>query len=254
MKRETLNITFGTWVQINHTSIIEMIGRSSFDFIVIDLEHGNIGLESLEQMIITAENSKLFPIVRVPELNSSFIMKVLDLGARGLIVPQISSREQAEKVVKAAKFPPIGNRGSCPCIRSGNHWVENWSQFSREQNQNVSVIALVEGTEGISNFKEIVKTEGIDAFMIGPFDLSVALGVPGETTHPLVEEALDEIFNLAQKYNKQVIGVDFSIEEEDIKKNLIRWQKRGSKILMTGIDKFFFTKKLTEISSVYNDI
>jgi 4-hydroxy-2-oxoheptanedioate aldolase len=248
------SVHLGTWVQINNAEVIEMIGTSDFDFIVIDMEHGNIWLESVEHLIRAAENSNLYPIVRVPENNASLILKVLDLGAKGILVPHISSKEDAEKAVKAAKYSPLGERGSCPCIRAGRHMVENWSSFSRKSNEEVKVILLIEGEEGVANFHEIVTIPGVDAYMIGPFDLSVSLGVPGEVSHPLVEQKFKEVSEIIRKYNKELIGVDFSANESDIIYNLQKWRERGSRIFMTGIDKWIFSKAVKTTSSVINKL
>src|SRR5699024_2209075 len=118
------NFSLGTWVQINSAEVIEIIGQSDLDFIVIDLEHGNISLESLENLLRAAEGSGLESIVRVNEINASLITKVLDLGPDGLVVPHIATKDEAEEVVQYAKYPPIGNRGSCPTIREANHWCD----------------------------------------------------------------------------------------------------------------------------------
>lgn len=248
------SIHLGTWLQINNAEVVEIIGNSEFSFVVIDMEHGNIWLESLEHLIRAAENAHLFPIVRVPENNASLILKVLDLGAKGLIIPHISSKEEAEKAVKAAKYPPYGERGSCPCIRAGGHMVEDWSSFAQKTNEEVKVILLVEGEEGISNFSEIVSVEGVDAYMIGPFDLSVSLGVPGQVNHPLVEEKLREVSQIIREHQKELIGVDFSKTESGIIDNLQKWQERGSRILMTGIDKWIFSQAVKATSSVINQL
>jgi 4-hydroxy-2-oxoheptanedioate aldolase len=238
----------GTWVQINNPEVVEIMGNGSFDFVILDMEHGNIWYESLVDLIRAAKLRDLYSIVRVPELNGPSIMKVLDLGANGIIVPQVSTKEQAQKAVSFAKYPPDGQRGSCPCIRAANHYVEDWGRFAKKCNHDVSVIILVEGPEGIKNFGEIVQTEGVDAFMIGPFDLSVALGIPGEVTHPLVEQKLDEVFALAKAYNKEIIGVDFSNNPIDAEANLKKWKARGSRIFMTGIDKWIFTGAVKQFS------
>lgn len=246
--------SLGTWVQINNATVIEIIGQSGIDFIVIDLEHGNISLESLEDLLRAAKCSGLKVIVRVNEINASLIMKVLDLGPEGLLVPHISSKEEAEKVIQFAKYPPIGNRGSCPTIREANHWCDDWTSFMNISNERTKIIALVEGIEGIDNFSDIVRVEGIDFFMIGPFDLSVSLGVPGELSHPSIEEKLMEVIHEADKHGKELIGVDFSYEIKDMATNIKKWQERKVSKVMVGIDKMFITKILQEVGQLKSNL
>lgn len=254
MFKDTKDFKLGTWIQINNPEIVEIVGESSFDFVIIDMEHGNISEESAANLIRAAEVKKLYPIIRVPENNASTIMKVLDLGAKGVVIPHIETKTDAEKAVKAAKYAPIGDRGSCPCIRAGSHFIEDWSLFSKASNEVTSLILLVEGAEGISNFSEIVAVEGVDGYMIGPFDLSVSLGVPGEVTHPLVEQKLDEVSALAREHGKEIIAVDFSNNESAIIENLDKWIDRGSRILMTGIDKMLITQCIRNTSKIKDKV
>lgn len=244
----TKKVELGTWIQINNPTVVEIIGFNGFDFVVIDMEHGNISLESLEDLMRAAQVSGMKSIVRVYENNAALIMKVLDLGPDGLMVPQVSSKSEALKVVKHAKYPPFGERGSCPCIREANHWNMNWTEFMEESNKTTKLIALVEGKEGIDNFSEIAGVEGIDAYMIGPFDLSVSLGIPGQTKHSIIEEKYTEIIKIAKEKGKELIGVDFSYESEDIKKSIETWKNREVSMVMTGMDKMFFTKIAKEIA------
>lgn len=249
MKKESKSV-LGTWVQLGNENIVEIIGYSNFDFVIIDLEHGNITLEKLEHLIRAARVSDLYTIVRVYENNSSLIMRVLNLGIDAILVPQISSKEDAEKIVNSSKYPPLGCRGSCPCIREAGHWDDDWVSFMKDSNKNVEVIALVEGEEGLNNFSEIVAVEGIDSFMIGPFDLSVSLGIAGQVNHDIIEKKYKEVISLASSYNKEIIGVDFSYELDGIKIAIDVWLNRGVKRVVTGIDKMFFTKIINDVSKL----
>ena len=246
--------SLGTWVQINNATVIEIIGQSEMDFIVIDMEHGNISLDSLENLLRAAECSALEAIVRVNENNASLISKVLDLGPDGLLVPHISSKVDAQKVVQYSKYPPYGNRGSCPTIREANHWCDNWVNFMDKSNKETKIIALVEGTDGISNFQDIVQVEGIDYFMIGPFDLSVAMGIPGELSHPSIERKHKEVIQLTKKYGKELIGVDFSYDLNEIASSIQQWKQRDISKIMVGIDKMFFTKITQEVGQLKANI
>jgi 2-keto-3-deoxy-L-rhamnonate aldolase RhmA len=244
------NEKLGTWVQMNSPTIVEILGNNGFDFIVIDLEHGNISLESLEHLLRAAEVSSLEAFVRVHDNNPSLITKVLDLGPHGIVVPHITTREEAEMVVSFAKYPPLGVRGSCPCTREAQHMNNDWSVFMKKSNKEMKVIALVEGEEGIKNFESIASVEGINALMVGPFDLSVSLGVPGEIEHSLIEEKYSRLIDLTNQLGKDLIGIDFSEGVKGIEKGLNKWRNRSIKTIMTGIDKMIFGQSAREITAL----
>ncbi|UOR11361.1 HpcH/HpaI aldolase family protein [Halobacillus amylolyticus] len=243
-------IQLGTWVQINNSTVVEILGNSGFDFAVIDLEHGNISLETLEHMIRAAEVSSIKPIVRVNENNASLITKVLDLGPDGIVIPNISTKEDAVRAVNHSKYPPLGNRGSCPCIREAGHMNKDWNTFMKESNHNKTVIALVEGKDGINNFEEIASVEGIDFLMIGPFDLSVSLGIPGDFENPLIESKYNDLIAIARKYDKDIVGVDFSTGLEEIRRGIDKWKERDISTIMTGIDKLILSQVAKQISNL----
>lgn len=241
------NIQLGTWVQINNATIVEILGYSGFDFVVIDLEHGNISLENLEHLIRAAEVSSIKASVRVHENNASIITKVLELGPDGIVIPNILTKKDAISAVDHSKYPPLGSRGSCPCTREACHSNNDWNNFMQKSNQNTTIIALVEGEEGIRNFEEIASVEGIDELMVGPFDLSVSLGIPGDTENPLIEDKYSELIEIARQYDKDIIGVDFSEGIGRIEEGIDRWKKRDVSKIMTGIDKMIFSQAAKEI-------
>ncbi|WP_392455583.1 HpcH/HpaI aldolase/citrate lyase family protein [Chryseomicrobium aureum] len=247
-------LELGTWVQINNSTVVEIIGNSGFDFVVIDLEHSNISLESLENLLRATYQSGLESYVRVNENNPSLISRVLDLGVDGIVFPNVSSVDEAIKIVKASKFPPHGNRGSCPCIREAGHWNLNWAEFIKESNKRVKIIALIEGLKGIENFNEIINVEGIDSYMVGPFDLSVSLGIPGQISHELISDTYKQFAEIANSNGKEFIGLDFSYETDDIAVSIKSWKERNIYKVMTGIDKMFLSKIFSDVANLKNNI
>jgi 4-hydroxy-2-oxoheptanedioate aldolase len=114
-------------------------------------------------------------------------MKALDTGAAGFVYPGVTTAEDAQEAVSSSLYPPEGTRGACPFVRASGHSSKDWKSFAQRSNRDLVRIILVEGTEGIENLSEIVSVEGVDVIMMGPFDLSVALGVGGEVEHPAVK-------------------------------------------------------------------
>src|SRR5215211_7593517 len=121
---QSKSIAFGTWAQMNAPEFCEIAGRSGLDFVIVDMEHGAFGIDSAVNMIRAVEAGGAAPMVRVPDAARSGILKVLDAGAAGVLVPNVDNRGVAEQIVSAAKFAPRGTRGACPCTRATAHGVE----------------------------------------------------------------------------------------------------------------------------------
>lgn len=186
----------GTFNAIPSSAVVNVIGCAGFDFIVIDAEHGPIGMETAEDMVRAAEVEGMSPIIRVSESNPALILRALDIGAHGVQIPQISNRLQAQEAVHYAKYPPLGERGFSPFTRAGAYSLKKSLTHTVEANKNTMVVLNVEGVEGIANLDEILKVEGIDVVFLGPYDLSQSMGKPGEVDDP---EVVDGIRSCAEK-------------------------------------------------------
>jgi 4-hydroxy-2-oxoheptanedioate aldolase len=252
MVAENKRIKIGTWVQINSADIVECIAISGFDFAIYDMEHGNIDFLALEALMRAGEGKGLKSVVRVQENNPALIMRALDLGAAAILVPSVSSSVVASRAVEAAKYAPLGSRGACPFIRAGGYLVRDWSAYSEKANNETQLIVLIECKKGIENLEEIISTKGVDGFMIGPFDLSVSLGLPGQVGHPLIEDIFDESARLAVKHGKEFYGVDFQVNKEGVSEMLPRWRERGINTIVSGADKAVIMQGFSEISSFFN--
>lgn len=172
-------VVFGTWNIIPSPSLVEAIGCSGLDFIVIDAEHGPVSMETAENLIRAAEVSGISPIIRVPHNESHLILRALDIGAHGVQVPHISTKRDAELAVEYSKYHPIGKRGLSPFTRAGKYGIEAEGHVNRA-NENTMVIINIEGTKGIKNLQKITEVPDIDVIFIGPYDLSQSLGKPGQ--------------------------------------------------------------------------
>ena len=174
-------VAIGTWSIIPSPSIVEAIGYSGFDFIIIDAEHGPVNVESSENLIRAAEVAGMASIIRVPNNESHLILRALDIGAHGIQVPHVSTKNEARLAVEYSKYHPLGKRGFSPFTRAAKYGIEAENHTARA-NEDTMVVINVEGVEGIKNLKEIAEVSGIDVIFIGPYDLSQSLGKPGQVT------------------------------------------------------------------------
>ncbi len=235
-------IALGGTAQIGSPEIVELIGHAGYDWVFIDAEHGSFDFETVVSMIRAAEATGVTPVVRVPDHNRSFLMKTLDAGATGIIVPGITTREEAEAVVDAARYGPKGHRGACPIIRAAGHGFQEWPLYVKWSDQNSLVWLIVEGVEGIHNFDKIIEVPGIDAIGIGPFDLSQAMGYQGQVEHPAVVGKIEEMVGKARAKNIELMAVIFSTTPEGMRLETRKWMDRGCRIIAAGCDKFFLVQ------------
>ncbi|MBP1930369.1 HpcH/HpaI aldolase family protein [Ammoniphilus resinae] len=189
----------GGFVGIYSPALIEIMGYAGFEFVVIDDEHGAFSYSELEDMIRTAENVNMIPIVRV-SYDPSSIQKALDRGAKGIHVPMVNTKEDAEMVVKKAKFPPIGQRGTAYSIRAARFGKDSGKAYLDAANEDVLILAHIETMEAAENFEEIMSVPGIDVAFLGPTDLSVSMGYTVEgAKHPEVQRVLTDLYEKGRK-------------------------------------------------------
>lgn len=192
----------GSFLNIDSPVVTEIAILAGLDFAIVDQEHGPVTAETTLPMCATAQNAGGAPIVRVRGNQAPEIQRALDAGAAGVQIPQIETREDATAAVRAARFEPEGRRGLNPYVRAGEYGrAEN---YTVEQNESTLVVVHVEGDRGLDNLDDILAVEGIDVIFLGPYDLSQALGVPGEVTADPVVETMSEVCERAQDAGKIV--------------------------------------------------
>lgn len=187
----------GSWNIIPSPSLVEIIGNSGLDFIVIDSEHGPVSMETAENLIRSAEVSGMDAVIRVSHNDSHLILRALDIGASGVQVPHVSTKKEARKVVEHAKYYPEGKRGFSPFTRAARYSLDAQGHTDRSNDQTI-VVLNIEGKEGIKNLKEIVKVPGIDVIFIGPYDLSQSLGKPGEVDNREIINCISRSVKMAE--------------------------------------------------------
>jgi 4-hydroxy-2-oxoheptanedioate aldolase len=184
---------FGLSVMIPSPQVVESAAGMGFDWVMIDCEHGTVGLESLELMIMAAEASGITPIVRPRTNSAADILQCMDRGALGVQVPHVNTAAQARAAVAAVKFHPAGERSLAVGTRSSRYGFSgSMGDFVRAANASTLVCVQIEDAGALPNLGEILRVEGIDVFFIGPSDLSQSMGHPGDPKAPPVARAIDD--------------------------------------------------------------
>ena len=226
VKLKTKQHLIGTFVQIPSPAVVELAGYAGFDFVVIDFEHGPLGIETATNMVRAANASNTSPVVRVAKNDPFLIGQALDIGAEGIMVPQITDYAAAVQAIKATRYGADGIRGACPCVRSAKYAGTDASYFAKA-NEEVVTILLLEGKEAIDNIRQLVTIPNIDVLMMGVWDLSSSLGIPGQVDSPLVMSKLEIIIKEAKAR-----GIDLGslwLDGAEAK----RWAGLGVKFLPT---------------------
>ena len=219
-KLQNNQLTIGSWITLGSPNIAEIMAQTGFEWLTVDMEHSVITIDVAQKLIQVIDSCGVVPLVRVGENNPNLIKRVMDAGAYGVIVPMVNTREQAEAAVKAVKYPPVGTRGVGLARAQGYGF--NFDDYAATVNDESVVIVQVEHIDSVNNLEDILSVEGVDGCIIGPYDLSGSLGVPGNFTHPDVLAALKKVEEICEKMNvplgMHVIEPDHGLVVENVKK------------------------------------
>jgi len=222
-------------VTIGHPDVAEMLGKVGFDYINFDMQHAPLNIETVQMMMQALGGSQSTPIVRVPWNDYALINSALDAGAQGIIIPFVNTREDLERAIRAASYPPKGIRSYGPRRAS-----LIYPDYVSTSNEEILVMPQIETKEALENLNEdILSVEGVEVFFVGPYDLSMSLGVFAQWDHPIMEKALTKIIEVAESCGKKA-GLLAPIE--DVGKTL----KRGFKLITIGRDFGYLMQAATE--------
>jgi 4-hydroxy-2-oxoheptanedioate aldolase len=228
-------VAFGATTHIPATALVEILGRTGFDFTMIDTEHGLYDIETAGELIRAAQGANLTPIVRVLKNDKELISKALDLGAQGVVVPHVANKGDAARAVEASKYGPAG-RGACPLVRAADYGLAEWSRYQEEANRETMVFLLIEDMEAVRNIEDILSVGGVDVVFPGPFDMSVAAGYQGNVSHPEIQKALDRILAACKERGIPVMhaltggaGVE-------------AWVNKGVRLILQSADSIIFAR------------
>lgn len=227
------DFALGTLVGIPSPYLIQVTGAAGFDFVIIDAEHGSLGIESIESMLIAAENAGIVPIIRVAASEQATIVKSLDAGARGIQIPLINNKTEGMKAIQCSKFPPSGRRGLLLSSRAAKFGKIHPEQYIKNGNDEVLIIFQIETAEGVQNLESILALQEVDMIFIGPVDLSQALGEPGNLNSKAVLETMEVVFSQSKAAGK------FTGTYVTNPKDARKWIERGVDYLCTGASSIF---------------
>lgn len=225
--------TVGSWITLGHCGIAEIISQAGFQWLTIDLEHSAISISQAEELIRVIALCGLTPLVRISDNDPVQIKRVMDAGAHGIIVPMVTSPEQAKSAVDAVRYPPGGTRGVGLARARG--YGQTFKEYAEWIAEEAIVIALIEHIEAIHNLEGILSVEGIDGSIIGPYDLSGSLGAPGNFTEPKVLDAIQRYEDMCRAMNKPM---GFHVVQPDAQ-TAVQYRKKGYAFIALGVDILF---------------
>jgi 2-keto-3-deoxy-L-rhamnonate aldolase RhmA len=228
---------FGILNSVPSPLLCEMFGYAGYDFVIIDTEHVLLSDSSLEQSIRAAENAGITPLVRIPSSDSALIARALDNGAQGIVIPRVSSVEQAREAINAVKFPPLGRRGITGGRTTGFGTLGLDDYISRA-NQEIMLVLMIEDPIGCEALPQILQLSGIDAILEGALDLSIAMGHGSDVQHPNVQAAIQQMADDCT--TAQTLFCALPRQPEEIK----QWRLAGVKMFLTGEDRGILFRQL----------
>jgi 2-keto-3-deoxy-L-rhamnonate aldolase RhmA len=196
--------TIGSWITLGNSAVAEIMARAGFDWLVIDLEHSAISIETACDLIRVIDLCGVAPLVRLTSNDENQIKRVMDAGAYGIVVPMVNSASEARRAVAATRYPPTGSRG-VGLARAQGYGV-TFQDYLEWQSDNPVVIVQIEHRDAIPNLKEILAIPGVDGFIVGPYDLSCSLNCPGRFDDPAVLAAMKSIITVG-RVSKAAMGL-----------------------------------------------
>jgi 2-keto-3-deoxy-L-rhamnonate aldolase RhmA len=207
-----------------------ILQAAGWDYALIDMEHATFGIETVGNMLQVSGSIGLPTLVRTPETQRSLLSRPLDAGALGLMIPRVESRDQAEEIVRYTKYPPVGDRGAILGSAHNAYRAVDGRRFMRQANDETLLIMQIETQAGLDNMDEILSVPGLDVALIGPYDLSTSLGIPGQVNHPRMLEAVDAFLTCCAEHG--VTPGNFVTTPVDAK----AWLRRGMRFMIYSAD------------------
>lgn len=196
-KLRNKKLTLGSWITLGHPAIAEIMAKADFDWLVVDLEHSVITIEVAGDLIRTIDLCGVAPLVRLTSNDANQIKRVMDAGAHGIVVPMVNSASEAVKAVAATRYAPRGTRGVG--LGRAQGYGAAFKEYLDWQNEGPVVFVQIEHKDAIDRLEEILTVPGVDGFIIGPYDLSCSMGIPGQFERPEFVAAMTRIRETAKR-------------------------------------------------------
>ena len=242
------NAVFGAFVVSGAPSIVEVLGIAGFDFLIFDCEHSPNDFLTVEHMLRASETVGTTTMIRIPEINRTNILKALDIGIQGILVPMVNTAEQAREAVALTKYPPYfpGGKRGVALRRAARYGDVDPINYFQQANSEIFMAVQCETKEAVSNLDEILKVEGIDMGFIGPTDLSQSLGYPWNPSHSEVQKVIKHVIETTKQAG--VISGVFAPPEDA--KRYLEW---GAKVVACGADLSFLSKGAKQVLGKIKD-
>ena len=209
------HVLAAAWEHLASPLSAELLAHAGFDIVIVDLEHSPADISQLPSIVQAITCGGAVPFVRSPWNDQVFIKRILDCGAKGILIPYISTREEAEQAVMYCKYPPYGVRGFAKCTKAAGYGTDA-GNYSHRINDELMIILAIETPEGVANAEEILDVDGVDGVFIGPADLSVSMNHMDEPNHPEVLSAIQHILTAAKQKNKRIGTIPFGNRTTEI--------------------------------------
>ncbi|HKL11062.1 MAG TPA: aldolase/citrate lyase family protein [Clostridia bacterium] len=233
---------FGMFCNFNSPEAVEILGLAGFDFVILDMEHGPFTFETVQNLSRAAELRGMTALARTTSGSRTDILRALDTGVSGIVVPQVSTPEEAQEIAKWARYHPEGMRGVA-LPRSSEFGSKSILEYFKEANRETLVAVQIESRQALENLDGILGCPGIDMAFVGPFDLSQSLGIPGQVEHEEIEKALDEIIAACARHRKYASIFAANADQA------LKFKQRGFNLIAVGMDTTIFygaSKNLAE--------
>ena len=232
---------FGPFMMIPDAGVAEIVAGAGFDFLLFDMEHGPAGLETVESCLRACELRGAVGLVRTPDGSPQTVSKVLDAGAKGILVPHVRSARQAADAVSAMTFGPPGTRGINAVSRAANYGQCDYTEFFRESDRETLIMIQIEDREAVEELDAIAAVPGLDVIFCGPYDLSRSLGQIGNPEHPDVKPIVERIVTVGAAKADCVPGLYVGSSQA-----AVEWQSKGARLFAFGGDTGFLSKGAKE--------
>jgi 2-dehydro-3-deoxyglucarate aldolase/4-hydroxy-2-oxoheptanedioate aldolase len=232
---------YGCGLQVYRApEIVRCFAAAGFDYVFIDQEHGSFNLETVHDMITASKTCGITPIVRVGELQYTLCARLLDQGAQGIILPRVDDPKELEEALSWFRFPPLGKRGFGINPTMIEYETRSMPDIIAHQNRETLAVAQVETVRAVECLDELLSLKGLDVIMIGPADLSVALGMPGQFDNPTFVATIDKVIDSCNRHNVvpgiQTRGVAMAKT----------WADRGMRFVGVAAEHVFLLEKCKE--------
>lgn len=194
------DVTIGSWITLRDPTVAEIMAKAGFDWLAVDLEHTSLSLQHVIDLVRVIDLCGVAPLVRLSSNDPVIIKRVMDGGAHGIIVPMVNTAAEASAAVSACRYPPTGHRGVG--LGRAHTFGETFEDYFSNNNDRAVIIVQIEHKIAVQNVADILAVDGVDALLIGPYDLSASMDIPGQLNHPKLRDEITYVIEAAKRAGK----------------------------------------------------